>query len=197
MQTDDNDADDLSLASRVAEGDPCALETLYARYADSLFAFVYHRLEGSRPDAEEVWQDTWAAALGSLPTYCGRSRLFTWLCAIARRKIADRLRRRGLRAATFSELSPSQLAALWDAGPLPDEILARKATRVRVVEALAMLRQEYRLALVARYADQRSVGEVAKLLDKTYKATESLLVRARTAFRAAFLHGDKEQHDER
>jgi len=192
MQTDDNDAEDLSLASRVAEGDPSALEAIYARYGDSLFAFVYHHLEGSGPDAEEVWQDTWAAALGSLATYGGRSRLFTWLCGIARRKIADRFRRRGLRAAAFSELPPGQLAALWDAGPLPDEILARKGTRVRVVQALAVLPEEYRLALVARYADQRSVGEVAELLDKTYKATESLLVRARRAFRAAFLQGDEE-----
>ena len=170
---------------------------LYARYADPLFAFVYHHLDGSRPDAEEVWQDTWVAALGSLQTYGGRSRLFTWLCGIARRKIADRLRRRGLQRAAFSAASPEQLAALMDAGPLPDEILAQAGTRVRVVEALASLPEDYRLALVARYADQRSVGEVAKSLDRTYKATESLLARARKAFRAAFLHGDEEQHDER
>ncbi len=71
MQTHDNSLDDLSLASRVADGDECALEALYRRHADSLFAFVYHHLGGSRPDAEEVWQDTWAAAVASLRTYGG------------------------------------------------------------------------------------------------------------------------------
>lgn len=129
----------------------------------------------------------------SLRTYSGRSRLFTWLCGIARRKIADRLRRQGLRAAAFSEVSSEQLATLVDAGPLPEEMLAQKGTRVRVVEALARLPEDSRLALVARHADQCSVSDVAKILDKTYKATESLLVRARAAFRDAFLQADEEQ----
>lgn len=197
MQTFDNDEEDLALASRVAEGDLGALDALYERYADALFAFVHHHLNDSRSEAEEVWQDTWVAALRSLPSYCGRSQMFTWLCGIARHKIADRLRRRGCQATAFSELSPRSLAALMDAGPLPDEILSQKATRVRVVEALAALPEDYRRALVTRYASQRSVADVAKLLGKTYKATESLLMRARTAFRAAFSEGNEEQDHER
>jgi RNA polymerase sigma-70 factor (ECF subfamily) len=84
-----------------------------------------------------------------------------------------------------------------DGGPLPEEILALKGTRLRVVEALAVLPDDYRRALVARYADQRSVGDVAKLLGRNYKATESLLGRARTAFRAAFLAESEEEHDGR
>lgn len=195
-------AEDLALARRVAAGDVSALETLYTRNAEPLFAFICHHLDGARPDAEEVWQDTLRAALRSLPRYRGRSRLFTWLCGIARHKIADNRRRRGRPAVVFSELPPEQLAALTDTRPLPEEILAQRDTRIRVVEALAGLPDEYRVALVARYADQRSVGEVAAVLGKTYKAAESLLARARAAFRAALSPEDtlspedEEQHDE-
>jgi RNA polymerase sigma-70 factor (ECF subfamily) len=179
-------AKDLTLARQVADGDETALEAFYARYADPLFAFIYHHVDESHPDAEDIWQDTLLAAIRALPTYRGRSRLFTWLCGIARHKIADHFRRQGRSVAeVFSDVPQAELAALIGAGTLPEEVVARRATRVRVVEALATLRDDYRMALVARYADEQAVVEVARLLGKSYKATESLLSRARVAFQEA------------
>lgn len=193
MQPPDSQADDLMLARRSAVGDQAALAMLYERYADPLFAFICHYLGGSRSDAEELWQDTLLAATQSMESYSGQSRFFTWLCGIARHKIADRLRCRGQPAVVFSEVSNKQLAALLEKGPLPEEILIRRETRLRVVEVLTELPEEYRMALTARYAEQRSVEEVAQLLGKTYKAAESVLTRARTAFRALL---SKQDHDE-
>ena len=179
-------ADDLTLARQVADGDETALETFYARYANPLFAFIYHHLDESRPDAEDVWQETLLAAINALPAYRGQSRLFTWLCGIARHKIADHFRRQGRSVAeVFSDVPQAELAALIGAGTLPEELVVRRATRVRVVQALATLRDDYRTALVARYADEQSVDEVARQLGRTYKATESLLSRARVAFQEA------------
>ena len=181
-------AEDLVLAKRVAAGDEAALAVFYERYAGLLYAFIYHRLGRSRPDAEDVWQETLLAALHALPTYRGECRLFTWLCGIARHKIADHFRRQG-RTMTdvFSDLSEVQLSALISGAPLPEEVVMRQATRVRVIEALALLNEDCRAALIARYADERSVREVARMLGRTYKATESLLSRARVAFREALV----------
>jgi RNA polymerase sigma factor (sigma-70 family) len=179
-------ADDLTLARQVADGDETALAAFYARYADPLFAFIYHHIDESHPDAEDVWQETLLAAINALPAYRGQSRLFTWLCGIARHKIADHLRRQGRSVAeVFSDVPEAELAALIGAGTLPEEVVVRRATRVRVVQALATLRDDYRTALVARYADEQSVDEVAHQLGRSYKATESLLSRARVAFQEA------------
>jgi RNA polymerase sigma-70 factor (ECF subfamily) len=178
--------DELTLARRVAAGDPSAVERFHARYSELLFAFIHHQMGGPRPDVEEVWQDTLLAAVGSLASFRGGSRLFTWLCGIARRKIADRLRRRGDPACVLSQVSAEHLDRMVDAGPLPEEVLARRDTRARVVEALGALPDDYRAALVARYADGQSVDDVARLIGRSYKAAESLLARARTAFREAF-----------
>jgi RNA polymerase sigma-70 factor (ECF subfamily) len=184
-------SDDVSLASRVAAGDRSALEALYARYAEPLYAFICHHLDGSKPEVEEIWQETLLCAVRSLPGYRGRSGLFTWLCGIARRKIADELSARARPTIALSQLAAAELDSLIDAGPIPEEVLVRKETRLRVVAALASLPEEYRRGLVARYADGRSVQEVAGLLGKTYKATESLLARARSAFRAALSRADR------
>lgn len=189
-----NCADDMRLARRVVAGDESALEVLYARHADPLFAFIYHHVEESRLDAEEIWQETLLTALRSLRTYRGQSQLFTWLCGIARHKIADYYRRHGRGPEAFSDLSPAELAALAGTDPLPEDVLARAAARVRVVEALATLPEDYRAALVARYADGCSVGEIAQALGRTYKAAESLLSRARAAFRSAFSGIEGSQH---
>jgi RNA polymerase sigma-70 factor, ECF subfamily len=177
--------DDLDLAARVVQGDADAFEAFYARHADLVFAFIYHQLNGARPDAEEVWQDTFVAAIRALPSYRGGSRLSSWLCSVARHKIADYCRRQKRVTQNVSLLPPAELAKLMDEGPLPDEVLNHCAARLRVIEVLGRLPSDYGAALVARYADGHSVEEVARLLSKSYKATESLLSRAREAFRVA------------
>jgi RNA polymerase sigma-70 factor (ECF subfamily) len=177
-------AAELALAERVAGGDESALNSLYERYADPLFGFICHSLDGARPEAEEVWQDTLSAALRTLPAYRGQSRFFTWLCSIARHKLADHFRRNRTRLPVCL-VPPEDLTRLLDDGPLPDELVNQRATCVRVLEVLGHLPDEYRTVLTARYADGHSVEEVARLVGKSYKATESLLSRARDAFRAA------------
>lgn len=183
LQMDPEIAEDLALAQRVVSGDESALETLYERHADPLYAFVSHSLDGARSEAEEVWQDALEAAIRTLPAYQGQSRFFSWLCSIARHKVADHWRRQNRQRLCL--MPPENLLQLMDAGPLPDEIVNRRATCLRVVEILGLLPPDYRTALVARYADGQSVGETAKLLDRSYKATESVLSRAKEAFRAA------------
>ncbi len=182
---DDDHKDDVELAARVARGDPHAFDEFYARHADLVFGFVFHLLEGARADAEEVWQDTFLTALRALPRYEGRSRLGSWLCSIARHKVADRWRQLKQPARALSAMAPETLVELMDAGPLPDQMLNQSATCARVSEALAGLPPEYREALVARYAEGEPVEEVSRRLHRSYKATESLLSRARVALREA------------
>jgi len=190
MKTDYQD--DLRLARRVTQGETNAFEEFYAQHADLVFAFVLHRVNGSRSDAEEIWQDTLVAAIRALPAYQGQSRLLSWLCGIARRKIADRWRRSGRRVHMVTMLAPDDLLQLMDGGALPAAMLNQASTRARVVEALAELPADSRDALIARYADGDSVETVATRLGRTYKATESLLSRAKTALREALTRIQRE-----
>jgi RNA polymerase sigma-70 factor, ECF subfamily len=190
--------EDPTLIQSAAAGDESSLAALYERYADVLFAFVCHRIAGERADAEDVFQETWLAALRSLASYRGQSAFFTWLCAIARNKIADAARRRRRhRTQSLDDLPESEIATLAEAGPLPDEILRREDVRLRVVRAMATLPDDYRIALTARYAGHCSVDEVARRLGKSLKATESVLSRARQALRDALVRAETEENHER
>jgi len=176
-------AGEVALARRAAGGDEGAFNALYERHADPLFAFIYLALAGARPEAEEVWQDTLVAGIRALRGYQGQSSFFTWLCGIARHNIAHHYRRQHRATQNLFLLPPEELSQLIDGGPLPEEILSQRATCLRVVETLGQLPQDYRTALVARYAEGQSVEQVAQLLGKSYKAAESVLSRAREAFR--------------
>ncbi len=183
---------DLDLALRVAQGDTDAFDRFYGYYGDLVFAFIVHRLDGVRSDAEEIWQETFIAALRSLSDYRGQSRLSSWLLGIARRKVADYWRRKHADVTRVSTVPPEKLVELMDKGPLPDELIRQNATRAMVVSALVELPTDYREALIARYADNCSVEEVARRLGRTYKATESLLSRARAALREVLIRIQEE-----
>jgi RNA polymerase sigma-70 factor, ECF subfamily len=177
--------DDRALARAMADGDRAAIERFHARYADALFAFIVHRAGLPRADAEDIWQESLLAAMKTIGAYRGESALFSWVCGIARHKLLDRLRDASAWTPQPDAGAQADLALLIDGGPLPDAALQRRDTKALVVEALMRLPDEYRRALVARYADEQSVGDVAVLLGRSYKATESLLSRARAAFREA------------
>lgn len=58
--------------------------------------------------------------------------------------------------------------------------------QARAGEVLASLPAQYRSVLVLRYLDDLGVPECADLLGRSVRATESLLARARNAFRSAY-----------
>ena len=188
-------SDDLSLAKLVVSGDERALRDFFEHYAEPLYAFIHHHIDESHGDVEGIWQNTLLAAIRSLPSFKGQSRLFTWLCRIARNKIADHFRKHEVSVEVFTDLPESQLNALPINTPLPEEILLRSATRILVVQALAELPLHYRYALVARYVDNLGVDEVSRNLKRSYKATESLLARAREAFRKVYIKIESEEID--
>ncbi|MBN1440785.1 MAG: RNA polymerase sigma factor [Anaerolineales bacterium] len=172
------------LVDRLRRGDPEAWADACAQYGGPLFRYAYHLAGGESAWAEDIRQETLLAAASSIRRFRGESPFFGWLCAIARRKAADELRLRGRMADPPGEDDPA--AGIWDrleSEPLPEEWVERAELRMRVVEALGNLPREYQRLLVSRYADGLAVEALARRMGRTYKATESMLSRAREALR--------------
>ena len=70
---------------------------------------------------------------------------------------------------------------------VPSDAAARERAE-RVAVALAELPPRYEAVLRAKYLDGRSVQQIAEAGGETPKAVESLLGRAREAFRDMYLH---------
>ena len=171
------------LIRQILEGDEAALRELVELYSDPLYAYLFHLLDANRQDTDDVWQEVWSAMLKALPSFRGDSRFFTWLCAIARRKVADHYRRP--QQSTIVEQDVETYENLPDQAEQPEEWIVRRETRLCVVQALAALPIAYRTVLQLRYGDGCSVEETSRRMNVTYKAAESLLSLAREAFRRA------------
>src|SRR6476660_2281010 len=88
------DATDSALLQRVAAGDRSAFETLYTRYARSVFGLALRRL-GDRGHAEDAVQETFASIWRAARSYRPeRGPGAPWLYAVARNAISDRGRSR-------------------------------------------------------------------------------------------------------
>ena len=189
QQATDPRCDDIVLARAVASGDAISLRSFFDAYADLLFAFLRHRMDGSRADVEDAWQETLAAAVRGIGSYRGESSLFTWMCGIARRKAADAARRAGRQG--FEADAPD--APSIGENPFDEIVAERGDVKARVIEVLGGLPTDQRTALVERCVHRRNVPDIARRLGRSYKATESLLSRAREAFRAAW---EEREHEE-
>lgn len=182
---------DLELARRVMAGDEAACELFFAGHFSRLYRFARVRLGGDDQAAEDVVQATFILAVRKLHTYRGEATLFTWLCTLCRREIGVWFDRTGKRAEVpLVEDHPDVRAALeaFAAGlsGAPDTELGRRELSRLVQVTLDHMPTHYGQILEWRYIQGRSVDEIASRLDLGYKATESLLTRARQAFRQGF-----------
>lgn len=137
-------------------------------YHESLpIVFRYLRLR-SGSDAFDLVQDTYLTAVRSLQRGAMPDDPLAWIMTIARRRLVDYYRSVARRESQHVALRPSLPRDI-------DEPLMSEA----VVIALNRLPARQRIAVVLRYMDDMSVGDVARELDLSYQATESLLARAR------------------
>ena len=170
------------LVRRMLGGDEGAFDEFFADYFPRLFRFAVLRLRD--PDAaEDIVQASLIAAVRHLGSWRGEASLFTWLCTICRRDIAAWQKRTARRVFVSIEDDDLGLRAALAA---PDARLARADTGRIVQLALDHLPPRYSRALEWKYLEELSVDDIAARLQCTPKAAESLLTRARDAFRDAF-----------
>jgi len=183
---------DLALARRLLAGDDAGFESFFADNFPKLYRFALARLD-DEDAAEEVAQAALVAAIRKLHTYRGEAAMFTWLCAICRREILawlERAGRGGAATVPLIEERPDVRAALDALAATstgdPEDAAQRRELAHLVHVTLDHLPGRYGDALEWRYIEDLPVDEIARRLGLGYKATESLLSRARQAFRDGF-----------
>jgi RNA polymerase sigma-70 factor, ECF subfamily len=182
---------DTQLVVRMLAGDEDGFEEFFDRFFPAVYRFAVARLRGDADAAEDVVQATLCRAIDKLHTYRGEAALLTWLCTLCRHEIADHWEGRRMRPSTsLVEDSPDVRAALDSLAAVdsdrPDVALDRGELSRLVQVTLDSLPGRYGDALEWKYLHGLSVNEVAGRLAVSPKAAESLLTRARAAFRDGF-----------
>jgi RNA polymerase sigma-70 factor (ECF subfamily) len=172
-------------------GDERAFSAFFAEFFPRVYRFVLPRVGSDVDVAKEVVQATLIKAIRNLAQFRGDAALFSWVCQIGRRQIADHLRaeRRYNNRVVPIEDRPDILAALESiTAPESDEPTSHysnEETRRLVQSVLDRLPGRYGDVLEWKYVDGRSVEEIGELLGVGHAAAQSMLARARIAFREA------------
>ena len=185
-------AADRHLAKRALRGDRAAFDQLFDDTAPRLHRFASARLGNDAELTREVVQSTLYKGVANLRKYRGEAAFFSWLCGICRFEIMAQYKARGLASkhVELVEEAPEVRAALETllAVPTDPEENLHRQEMVRLVHvALDHLPSRYSSALEWKYCEGLSVKTIAERLETSTKAAESVLTRAREAFREAFL----------
>ena len=151
-----------------------AFERLYRRHIDEVFRYAFAVL-GNRADAEDVTQTAFLNAYRAFQSGQRPDRPLNWLIAITHNVCRQRFRdaARQPREVVFDD----ELAADSE----HDE--SRRFGQEDITRALSQLSFSQRAALAMRELEGRSYREIAQILEITEAAVETLIFRARRAFR--------------
>ena len=185
----DDVSDERELVRRMLDGEEPAFTEFFSTNFPRVFRFALPRLRRDEDAAKDVVQATLIKAMRGLDGWRGDAALFTWLCQICRREIADHVRsarRRSDRVVLIEDSEEVQAALEAIEAPPGDDPLRRcTGDEVgRLVHAvLDRLPGRYGEALEWKYVEGRSVEEIGDRLGIGHTAAQSLLARARVAFR--------------
>ena len=170
-------ADKLLVES--AQQDPRRFADLYAAHFDRVYAIVARRV-GSRLDAQDVTSEVFQQALANLGRYEWRGVPFAaWLYRIAANAVTDH-HARAARARALE--SPADLDM-----PQDIEHAEHRASLFRAVRALP---PDQRQVIELRFAEGRSVAEIATAMRRSEGAVKQLQFRAIKTLRQRLDHDD-------
>ena len=158
---------------RLASADR-AFERLYRRHVEDVYRYSLAVLANDA-DAEDVVQTTFLNAYRSYQSGTRPKEAGNWLIAIAHNVCRQRFRTAARR--------PREVALDPDLTPVADNEDEQRYHREDIQRALSALTFPQRSALAMRELEGRSYKEIAAALEVSESAVETLIFRARRAFR--------------
>jgi RNA polymerase sigma-70 factor (ECF subfamily) len=178
----DRDASDVeaehaemwNLVRAAQDGDGDAFGKLYDQYVDSVFRFIYYRVN-DRALAEDFTSETFLRALRRIATinYQGRD-IGAWFITIARNIVFDHAKSARFRL----ELSTGEVIEGNEVEAGPELTVLTNLTNARLMEAVNALGEEQRECIVLRFLNGLSVAETASVMGKNDGAIKALQHRA-------------------
>ena len=150
---------DEVLIGRIAKGDRLAMQVLFARHHVRVYRFALRLVRGEAMAEDltsEVFLDVWRQA----GKFEGRSAASTWMLSIARFKALSALRRK-----PEEELDDETAGTIADQSDDPESALAKKDKGAVLRQCLEALSAEHREIIDLVYYHEKSVEEVAGIVD--------------------------------
>ena len=172
--------DELVAAAR--GGDRRALEALFERALSPIYRYVAFKLGSNNTDVEDVVQETFIGALGSISRLRGddEAALMSWLMSIARFKVAAHLRARYNRPT--DSLDDDTRPEVGDSADVEGVVI--QSTQDQLLrDAIHGLTPEQEEVVTLRFLMGYEIEQVAGIVGRTEGAVKALQHRALATLR--------------
>lgn len=167
------EASDEALISATAAGDKRAMHVLYVRHNVRVYRFVL-RLTGNDSLAEDIVSDVFLEVWRRADGFRAKSRVSTWILAIARYKAFSALRGR-----SDGQLDESAVTAIADPADDAETMLGERDQSMIVRRCLSQLSALHREVLDLVYYHEKSVQEVARIVGVPESTVKTRMFYAR------------------
>lgn len=172
--------DDLEQLLKVANGDRQAIGVLYQRHHKRVFHFV-RRFVSDAAAAEDLTNDIFIEVWRKAPSYEGRSKVSSWLLGVARYKALSEVRKRKPAHAQSEHI----LDTLEDDADDPEMVTQKRDKSAAIKRCIQTLSQDHRVILELIYYHEKSIEEVAEILDIPKNTVKTRTFHARKHLSAA------------
>jgi RNA polymerase sigma-70 factor (ECF subfamily) len=178
----DREAEERRLVE-AAQRDPARFGDLYEQYFELVYAYVARRVR-NRSEAEDLTAEVFRKALQNLPRFKWTGAPFAaWLFRIASNMIIDRAKRAAREANSEPSLRVGLMprdesGALSSAMPTQEEQLEQSERSAVLFRAVGELADDQRRVLLMRFAEDKSIREIADALGRSEGAVKQLQFRA-------------------
>ena len=149
----------MEIAEEIKAAPEKGARRLIAEYGDRLYDVAF-RLCQSEDGARDLVSRTFVRAIERIALFSGGSTIYTWLYSILVNFWRMDMRSRNTEIVSFADTIPDGP----DDRPDPAESLAAKADAQAIRDAVAWLPVHYRVVIVLRYFEDRTVPEIAAIL---------------------------------
>jgi RNA polymerase sigma-70 factor (ECF subfamily) len=164
--------DDARLIGRICQRDARAFEQLYRAYHPRLSRFLSNILRRA-PMVEEVLNDTMLVVWTHPDRYNGKSKLSTWIFAIAYRKAMKALRR------ADEPVEDKQAEARPSLEPGPEQQLGAREIQTMLLKAIGELSADHRAVVDLTYFHEAGYREIAEVMDCPVDTVKTRMFHAR------------------
>jgi len=182
--------DEQHCIDRVLRGEVNAFGPLVERYQKPIFNLMY-RMAGSSDKAADLTQETFIRAYQKLERFHPGKRFFPWLYSIGLNLARDFARKNTCNPEAGSTLNPESFSGCNSPGDQHDR-MCESLEFLRLEKALNELPVIYREALILRYHDEFSMGDIAAALNLSVSAAKMRVHRGLDMLREHYKGGTHE-----
>jgi RNA polymerase sigma-70 factor (ECF subfamily) len=175
---------DEDLVARSRGGDVDSFNQLILRWERPIYALAY-RVIGREEDARDVCQDTFLRAFRALPGFKGEAKFSSWIYRIALNLCRDWIRRQRRTPVVQmpEDAEAVERMAVRDPVESIEDLVARKELSAVVAEAMAVLPEEQRTAIILKEYHGMTFQEIAELQGCPLSTVKTRLYQGLTVLR--------------